>query len=124
MATFTPSITSQRLLALRQERHLIQSEVATAVLINVKTLCDYERNKTEPSIETLKAFAKFFDVSLDYLLGLSDDRKPPIIIQKEELDDFQYALYGETKELTEEQKKDLLALVKIFRKNINPKDTK
>ena len=36
------------------------------------SVCDWERGRVEPSLEMLVAIAKFFEVSVDYLLGLED----------------------------------------------------
>ncbi|WP_374111329.1 helix-turn-helix domain-containing protein [uncultured Weissella sp.] len=34
----------------------------------------YEREEKEPTVSTLKKIAKLFNVSTDYLLGLSDEK--------------------------------------------------
>lgn len=36
----------------------------------------WERARTEPDFQTLVRLCKLFDVSADYLLGLSDDKRP------------------------------------------------
>lgn len=36
----------------------------------------WENGKNEPSLERAKALAEYFDVSLDYLIGLTDDKTP------------------------------------------------
>lgn len=38
------------------------------------TLSNYENEKREPNIKTLIALADYFDVSIDYLVGRSDER--------------------------------------------------
>lgn len=39
----------------------------------------YEKGQREPNNDTLIGIAQFFDVTTDYLLGLSDERKPKVI---------------------------------------------
>ena len=39
----------------------------------------YEKGQREPNNDTLVGIAQFFDVTTDYLLGLSDERKPKVI---------------------------------------------
>ena len=65
-------ILGQRLKELREERALTQKEVAEALHINSVTYLHYEKEQREPPLELLADFAKFFDVSVDYLLGLSE----------------------------------------------------
>ena len=65
-------ILGQRLKELREERALTQKEVAEALHINSVTYLHYEKEQREPPLGLLADFAKFFDVSVDYLLGLSE----------------------------------------------------
>lgn len=65
---------SERLRALREDRDLTQTEVAKAVNVTQRNISFYETGKNEPDIETIISLAKFFNVSTDYILGLSDKR--------------------------------------------------
>jgi transcriptional regulator with XRE-family HTH domain len=62
-----------RLKTLRTQKKLSQQELAEKLRINRVTYSQYEVNRREPNIETMQKLADFFDVSLDYLLGRSDD---------------------------------------------------
>lgn len=65
---------SNRLIALRKERGLTQAELAKATHLQRSTLSGYETEGKEPNFETLCALANFFDVTTDYLLGISPAR--------------------------------------------------
>ncbi|MFR0621899.1 helix-turn-helix domain-containing protein [Limosilactobacillus mucosae] len=64
-----------RLREVRKERGLTLKQLSKMLdeqgLLSVKanTLSRYENGKHEPSIQALKAYAEFFDVTIDYLLG-------------------------------------------------------
>lgn len=62
----------KRLKELRDELHLTQDALAKKLNINSVTYLRYEKSQREPSLDTLVKLAKFFGVSTDYLLGLSD----------------------------------------------------
>ena len=62
-----------RLFELRTERNLSQRQMAKALNISQGTYNNWENSNTQPSIEQLIALAKFFGVSVDYLIGNSDD---------------------------------------------------
>jgi len=64
----------QRIRFLREERKLTQIQLAEAVEVTRSTLSLYEIGKRTPDLATLCRIARFFPVSLDYLLGLSDRR--------------------------------------------------
>ena len=66
------SIFAQRLRDLRLQKGLKQSEIAEKLNISFKTLSAYETGRAQPSMDMLERIAAFFNVSVDYLLGLSD----------------------------------------------------
>lgn len=100
-----------KLRLLRERKRFTQLKVAELLGIGNKTLSDYERDVTEPDLETLKKMANLYGVSLDYLAGNFDNKN----IENED-DDFKFALYDMTKDLTEEQKQDILKVVNIIKK--------
>ena len=61
-----------RIKDLREDRDLRQIDVASAVGIDQRSLSNYETGKTNPDSETVIRLARFFGVTCDYLLGVSD----------------------------------------------------
>ncbi len=64
----------KRLAELRKEKNMTQTALAMKLNMTQNMISFYEKGKYQPSIETLKVFAKFFNVSVDYLVGYSDVR--------------------------------------------------
>lgn len=62
----------ERLLDLRKDSGLTQDELASILNINKHSISSYERDKSEPPDAIKIEIAKFFRVSVDYLVGLSD----------------------------------------------------
>ncbi|WP_163195549.1 helix-turn-helix domain-containing protein [Clostridium thermarum] len=60
---------------LRMERKLTQEKLAEMFYLNKSSISRYENDIQIPEMPTLEAFAEFFDVSVDYLLGKTDIRK-------------------------------------------------
>lgn len=68
-------ILAKRLRELREEKGLTQKELAQALGLNSKsTITNYEQNSRDPDYETLIKIAKYFGVSVDFLLGQTDKR--------------------------------------------------
>ena len=65
---------SQRLKEIRKASGKKQREAAEALNIKLRTYQGYEMQETEPSIKKLIALADYFDVTLDYLMGRTDER--------------------------------------------------
>ncbi len=61
-----------RLKTLRIEKQLSQKQLADELNTTNSSICDWECGRAEPDIDTLINIAKFFEVSVDYLLGLED----------------------------------------------------
>lgn len=66
------NLLSERLRSLRQEIGLTQQQVANDLLLNSVTYLRYEKGQREPSIDLLMEIARYYDVSIDYLVGLTD----------------------------------------------------
>lgn len=65
---------SDRLIALRKERDLTQSDLAKLMKKQRSTVSGYETMGKEPDFEALCFLAEYFGVTTDYLLGRDDER--------------------------------------------------
>ncbi len=61
-----------RLKELREQQRLNQEGLALKINVSQSTISAYEIGERTPDLETLIAIAKFFNISLDYLVGLSN----------------------------------------------------
>ncbi len=66
---------AERLRELRKERTLRQEHVAVALDISMSAYCNYEQGKREPTASVIIRMADYYDVTTDYLLGRSNNRK-------------------------------------------------
>ena len=64
---------SDRLKSLRTSRNLTQPALGAIIGVKKQTINDMERGRGYPSFLGLIALADYFDVSIDYLVGRSDD---------------------------------------------------
>lgn len=71
---------ANRLKSLRKEKKLTQTEFAKIIKVAPSTIGMYEVGSREPNIGTIKTIANFFNVSSDYLIGLSDIRESSHVI--------------------------------------------
>lgn len=62
----------QRLKELREENHYTQKQLSELLGINSVTYLHYEKDQRQPPLELLADIAKFYGVTVDYLLGLED----------------------------------------------------
>ncbi len=74
----TLQVLGTRLKALRNERRLYQREMGELIGVTQRHYQKIENGEINISVLTLCTLAGYFDVSTDYLLGLSEDRKPGI----------------------------------------------
>lgn len=106
---------SARLTQLREERGLTKKEVAEKLNIDQTTYGKYELSKRQPDYHTLQLIADFFDVSTDYLLGRTDERKNQNInISENDWPQEAKVLFRDVKKLTPEQLELVTKLVKQF----------
>lgn len=65
-----------RLKDLRQSKGYTHEELAEILDLSQKQIWRYEAGKTDPSGEIVSRIAEVFNVSSDYLLGVTDDPNP------------------------------------------------
>ena len=58
---------------LRVNAGLTQKELAAKLGIGQSTIVGYEKGIREPTVSNLALYAKYFNVSIDYIVGLEDD---------------------------------------------------
>ena len=106
----------ERLKRLRVEKDLSQQELADILKVNRATLGNWEIDRTSPGYTTLCKIAKYFNVTVDYLLNgeplkVSEDGVPYIVMSPEDIE-----LFAEIKQLSEEDKAMVNSLVEHLRR--------
>ena len=66
----------ERIKQLRKEKHLTQIELSNILHVSQQTIGAWETERITPGSDTLSNIADFFNVSTDYLLGRTNEKKP------------------------------------------------
>ena len=66
----------ERLKEIRQDKDLYQKDIAKVLHMSQKQYSLYETGVRLIPIDKLVLLAKYYNTSIDYLLGLTDERKP------------------------------------------------
>lgn len=114
-----------RLENLRSSRKLTQKEIAGKLGIARTTYSGYENGTREPDHEMLQKMADLFDVSVDYLLGRTNNLNQVISDNAKNLLDAldladadiakKYEIFVDGQKLSEEQIKEFISYVRIVR---------
>ena len=88
---------SERLKELRKQAHLTQVELANKLGIVQSSYADWERGKKKPTQDNLVKIAQVLNVSVDYLVGNSEEKA-------DELDNIELLFRMNSKGLTKEEK--------------------
>ena len=64
----------ERLKSLRKEKGITQGQLAEILNYGYTAISNYESGRNEPSIKDIKKISDFFDVSVDYLLGRTNNQ--------------------------------------------------
>lgn len=102
----------ERLKEQRILKKLKQSDLAEYLGVSRSTYTQYETGVSEPDIETIIKLSSFFNVSLDYLFGRTDNQDPGTIVN-DWPSDVKIMLRDAAK-LTVEQKELIKRLIKEF----------
>lgn len=97
---------------LREEREMTQADCAEKFIVSRSTIAMWEANEREPDDVKKIEIAKYFDVTVDYLIEKSNERGDDIDLDKVNI--------GMSREqyntLTEVQKQQIRELIKIITK--------
>lgn len=105
-----------RLRELRKERRLSLRELSNNVLIDYSALCKVENGKRNLNDNDIKVLTDFFNVSSDYLLGLSDVRENVAINNyTEHLEGIDIEILKDIKSLDDKTIEDLKTILKYLK---------
>ena len=90
-----------RLKELRKTHGVSQEKLSKEISVSRSTVAMWESEKSQPDNNMLQKLADYFNVSVDYILGRTDDMNQNPGEENISFDDFTYAMYNESKELTE-----------------------
>lgn len=65
---------ADRIRALREDHDKTQTEIAALLKVGQRTYCDYELGKTRIPVDSLIILAKLYNVSMDYICGVSEEQ--------------------------------------------------
>ncbi len=66
---------SERIIQLKLNKKLLQKDIANAIGVTARNYQRYEKGEQQPTLPIIIKLADYFDVSIDYLVGRSDDPK-------------------------------------------------
>ena len=109
----------ERLKALRKEIGMTQIELGEKLNYGSTAIANYEAGRNQPSIPDLMKIASIFDVSMDYLLCVSDIRHP-YEVSEETVAMHKFHQYYT--QLNEESKKELFTYMRylVYRQGDTP----
>lgn len=81
------AVIGERIKSLRKEKGLLQRELAKNLGMTQQTISLYESGHREPDWKTLNKIAEYFNVSVDFLLGNTDEPRSADKV-KEALSDY------------------------------------
>jgi transcriptional regulator with XRE-family HTH domain len=71
-----------RIVSVRRKQKLSQSDLATRVGLHANVLGRYERDEAIPSVEIAARIAKALEISLDYLIELTEVELDPVTLKR------------------------------------------
>lgn len=74
----------QSLKNLRKQKNLTQKELASILKIGQASICEWEQNKYEPTLSAIIVLSKFFNCTIEELIGLSNLENTSNLTKKEQ----------------------------------------
>lgn len=117
-----------RIAEARERKGLTQEKLAQRIEVSRAALSHYEKSRRQPDIDTLVKIAAELGVSVDYLLGLTNDPNPygPDEPTEKDLEELMKkgGLMFDGEPLDEEDREDILAAMRIVWQTIQKRKQK
>ncbi len=97
---------------LRTEQGVSQQALASAIGISQQSVNKYENHSVEPDITTLISIADYFNVTVDYLVGRTEEKNDDVSLTPAEI-----ALLRSYKGLSVKEKTCIDTIIKVFKDN-------
>lgn len=68
--------TTERIRGLREDADKSQTDIAKILNIGQKTYSDYELGKTRIPLDSVILLARYYNVDMNYICGISSEKKP------------------------------------------------
>lgn len=105
---------------LRSDADMSQRRLSEMVHLSPCMISGFEHNTKTPSVETLMRFSEIFQVSTDFLLGITDLKTMPDMLKKDFANGKPYHDVLEMMEsLTKEQRESLYAMARFMQEANN-----
>lgn len=108
----------ERITSLINSKNIMGKDFATAIGVTPSTISEWKANRQSP-ISHINKIADYFEVSVDYLLGRTDDPSPypnQNLNIPQDIANVQFAFYdGDKDELTQEDIDDIAKYVRYMR---------
>ena len=101
-----------RMKLLREQHNLSQTDLARILNISRQSYNFYENEKRDPDTEMLIRIADFFNVSLDYLLGRTNDPSP---LTQEKTPSYQEEVIQELEDITPEMASEVRQFISYLK---------
>lgn len=101
-----------RMKLLREQHNLSQTDLARILNISRQSYNFYENEKRDPDTEMLIRIADFFNVSLDYLLGRTNDPSP---LTQEKTPSYQEEVIQDLEDITPEMASEVRQFISYLK---------
>ena len=105
------TIKRDRLIALRQDLGLTQSEAASMIGVSQPAYQRYESGVRTPSIQVAKEIANAFNVSVDYLTGQSNKKHPDCIVIDHKESPLLFSIVEQCRDFEDVRLQQILSLI-------------
>lgn len=99
---------------LRTQKGISQQQLANVIGISQQSINKYENHKIEPDINTLIAFADFFNTSVDYLIGNTEINHVIEEITHYDLNEDESLLIEGYRKLNEKEKTSIKMVIENY----------